>query len=84
MINSEFHLEPADPYLEEENTLWQLRCSHDSSAAWEGMKSGQGPSHSTPSPEGSPGEGGGWGREVFTWMRGGPLRGGQHSLQSLV
>lgn len=27
VINSELHLEPADPYLEEENILWQLRGS---------------------------------------------------------
>lgn len=32
MINSELHLELADPYLEEQNILWQPRRSHDSSA----------------------------------------------------
>lgn len=32
VINSELHLEPADPYLEEEDILWQLRHSHDSCA----------------------------------------------------
>lgn len=30
VINSELHLEPADPYLREEDILWQLRHSHDS------------------------------------------------------
>lgn len=63
MINSEFHLEPANPYLEE-NILWQAEkqprfiCGQPThSAAWEDTKSGQGPPHGTPSPEGSPGQG---------------------------
>lgn len=65
MINSEFHLEPADPYLEE-NILWQAEkqprfiCGQPThSAAWEDTKSGQGPPHGTCSPEVSPGWGGG-------------------------
>lgn len=42
MINSELHFEPADPYLEEENILWQPRCGRDSSVdSWSLWPSGK-------------------------------------------
>lgn len=42
MINSELHFELADPYLEEENILWQPRCSRDSSVdSWSLWPSGE-------------------------------------------
>lgn len=42
MINSELHFELADPYLEEENILWQPRGSHDSSVdSWSLWPSGK-------------------------------------------
>lgn len=62
VINSELHLELADPYLEEENILWQLRGSPP---APQPGKSRRGPSHRTPPPQGSPEV---WGYGSPTWV----------------
>lgn len=67
VINSELHLEPADPYLEEEDIRWQLRHSHDSCAGslpTPRPGSGQGPPQAPP-PQASPG---GWGFQSLPWV----------------
>lgn len=62
VINSELHLELADPYLEEEGILWQLRHSHDSCVG------------SLPTPQ--PGEAPSPGRALLTHPLPRALRGG--------
>lgn len=77
MINSELHFELADPYLEEEDILWQPRCSHDSSVdSWSLWLSGKAQSlgRSPASTLAQPGNGGtralSWGGGIVDPSRG--------------